>query len=245
MVAMTIVLSSCGPRRDGAPRVPDKPEEASAGDNAARRPPLDHVADSGALQLVQPDGSPVTVSPPDVRVMAFARSPNGERIAYVALRNDGRREVRMYDMKARTDSPFLAPAESFEYAYAEVSWSPAGRYLAVDDGTGASGRALHIFEAASGRRLRTLGYAYSFAWIDEDRLAVGISVPVDPPLPVEDGQGALPAVVALPDGQPEMLPGMDTGIKVPIAGRPEGRLLIKDLLSDREFEVSLDPAPQD
>lgn len=207
---MTIVLSSCGPGRDDAPRVPDKPEEPGVSSNAARRPPLDHVADSGALRLVQPDGSPVTVSPPDVRVIAFARSPDGERIAY-----------------------------------AEVSWSPAGRYLAVDDGTGASGRALHIFEAASGRRLRTLGYAYSFAWIDEDRLAVGISVPVDPPLPVEDGQGALPAVVGLPDGQPEMLPGMDTGIKVPIAARPGGRLVIKDLLSDREFEVSLDPAPQD
>jgi len=124
------------------------------------------------------------------------------------------------------------------------AFSPDGRWLAVDEGTGAV-RRLRLLETATGRESGAITYAGGYVWSpDSRRLAVELPRLVTPPLPWADGgtrdiallglDGHLSAPLAQGDAQSlwlldDWLPsGMLLASRRTLRTVPDGQVTVRD-----------------
>lgn len=180
------------------------------------------------LWLMNPDGSeqrPLTALAGKVQDPAWR--PDGLALAYVYQEADDEiRYIRLYDLADGRDYPLKSRRDRF---LTNLSWSPDGRYLAVEFGCCLEGRTLDVIDAGSGKTVDSFAYSVRYAWSPEStRLALGVDKPLDPPIPIGGGDSVSLAIVEIGRGQPQLvMEGTREFFYWPVAWLSDGRLLYK------------------
>lgn len=172
-------------------------------------------------------------------IIGLAWSPDGATLGCVRIRDDETRVVRLYRVEGGKTDAGEALDLPADQPLCDLSWSPDGKYLAVDVGTGGGGRTLLILDAQTRRGLSVVGYAWGWCWAPATgapRLAIGVPQEVEPPLPFEDGRSCSVVVVDVATWATGVLyPGTAQSLAFPRAWLADGRLLF--------MVLSADPAP--
>jgi len=189
------------------------------------------------LWLTTPAGQRQGPLTSEGRVQSPAWSPDGKTLAYIQQvdeQNCG--QVMLYNLDAERSTALV---ESPEHAGA-LEWSPDGRYLLLDSGTGAV-RQLAVVEVASGAVLyetSALGYAWS---PDGLHLALGLRQPLDTPISLETGDSVSLAILVLETREMQVVfAGTSERLYFPRAWLPDGRLFFEQLDWDERLQTGDD-----
>ncbi|MEJ5308605.1 MAG: hypothetical protein WHX52_02430 [Anaerolineae bacterium] len=170
-------------------------------------------------------------------VQSPAWSPDGKTLAYIH-QADGQNhgQVVLYAVDAEQSDTLV---EAPEHAGA-LEWSPDGRHLLLDSGTGAV-RQLAVVEVASGAVLyetSALGYAWS---PDGLHLALGLRQPLDTPISLETGDSVSLAILVLEAREMQVVfAGTSERLYFPRAWLPDGRLFFEQLDWDERLQTGDD-----
>jgi hypothetical protein len=93
-------------------------------------------------------------------IIGLAWSPDGATLGCVRIRDDETRVARLYRVEGGKTDAGEALDLPADQPLCDLSWSPDGKYLAVDVGTGGGGRTLFILDAQTRRGLSVVGYAW-------------------------------------------------------------------------------------
>ncbi len=159
-------------------------------------------------------------------VSAPAWSPDGRQLACILQERDGgARQAVLYDLPTR-QRRLIGPADEH---LARIVWSPDGRYLVFDSGTGLV-RDLRIVEVAGGqvvREVEAVGYAWS---PDGCCLALGQIQPLEQPISIEPLDSVSLAVLRMEEEAPRtLLEGTAQVLYFPKVWLPDGRLVYERL----------------
>ena len=111
--------------------------------------------------------------------------------AYITKGNE-KRNIVIYDPKAKSKN-IIGTLNSPR----SIKWSPDGKYIAVDSGTGSVG-AIQIYDMKNKGWINISKSTYNYAWSPEgNALAFGVWENTNPPTPIEDGRTISTAVIFL------------------------------------------------
>ncbi|MDY6876278.1 MAG: hypothetical protein SWK90_08775 [Chloroflexota bacterium] len=149
-------------------------------------------------------------------------SPDGQTLAYIYYDEYMQGQTMLYDMQRGTALPIGLELQFLTF----LSWSPDGRYLILDVGTGI-GRGLVLVELATGQVVQQLGAVGNYAWSPEgDALVIGQRRPLDKPISVEPGDTVSLAVSEIGSTEPKvLLEGSAEVLYFPRAWLLDGRIL--------------------
>ena len=130
-------------------------------------------------------------------VDSYEFSADRKKVAYT--KEYGRNEIFILDLK--TNNELIINGES--NVNRGISWSPEGKYLLVDAGTGPEGM-LFSYDSSSGDFLRSFGDG-RFDWLDERHIFINQRTEVDPWRPWGAGEGYSLAKIDIVSGSVEII----------------------------------------
>lgn len=145
--------------------------------------------------------SSLTGSPSVVlnKVESYAFSPNLQYLAYIKEYGpDSNNDIRVLKLSDQTEKIFQG--SGFDRG---VSWSPGGKYILVESGTGAEG-ALTVYKFTTGERLSSFGDG-PMVWLDDENVVMSKLTQVNPPRPNETDKGSSLAKVNVVTGKFQIL----------------------------------------
>ncbi len=213
--------------------------------------PLDAGAPSGLIAYVDPDGQLAWMTPDGLnkrrltggssRVESADWSPDGRQIAYIAGASaDANRQVAICDLdRQQVTTLSLTIADPWVVqTMSGAHWSPNGRYLLLDSGTGEL-RDLTVVDPNTGGTKATVR-AYGYAWSpDGERLAIGEPHPLATPIRLGNGDSRSLSVLTIGDQAPNvLLEGTDQDLYDPRIWLSNGELLFEQITWNENAQTS-------
>ena len=142
------------------------------------------------LQNVTDDAKRVLIEGEDIHDYDYCHEEG--LLACIRHNGEGSREFVVYHLEQGVRRDILVD----EFA-SSVLWSPGGKYLVLDAGTGAH-RGIRIFDMETGTLVKVGTSVISYLWSPGGTfLALGVAEEVEPETPVEDGRTATAVVMYL------------------------------------------------
>lgn len=186
------------------------------------------------LWLTTPAGQRQGPLTSEGQVESPAWSPDGKTLAYIhQVDEQNLGQVMLYNLDEERSAALVeAPERS-----GELEWSPDGRHLLLDSGTG-SVRQLAIVEVASGAVLYETS-ALGSAWSPDGlHLALGLCQPLETPLSLETGDSVSLVILTLETGEKQVIfEGTSKQLYFPRAWLPDGRLFFDQLDWDERIQT--------